>query len=165
MAGCEACLLGKYSWLLPSECDRGRGVRSAPRRTTLGRPGRDPPPRQAAGRPLNLPSGENATVPRAPALGTVSFGRTNLPWKKDMSRPGPLLPRPVLRETRAELAAARERARVRVISTTRCSQWRRTAFAKSPSPYPLPEYPESTGRGNDTCRERRSRTHSRHPVG
>ena len=38
-----------------------------------------------------------------------------------VARAGPILPRPVLRETRAELAAARERAGVRVISRTRCS--------------------------------------------
>ena len=35
-----------------------------------------------------------------------------------------------------------KRAGVKVISRTRCSQRRRTGFAKSPSPYPLPEYRE-----------------------
>src|SRR4051794_30569542 len=62
--------------------------------------------------------------------------------RSHVARAGPVLPRPVPRETRAELAAARERAGVRVISITRCSQRRCTAFGKSPSPYPLPEYRE-----------------------
>src|SRR3954452_8243113 len=44
-----------------------------------------------------------------------------VPGQTHVVRAAPILPRPVLRETRAELATARERAGVRVISIPRCS--------------------------------------------